>query len=92
MGHQTTVGLSTTAIFSVFAVYFFAKFRDEAGYVYGFQYFREVHKLMVLPRSHNLMGGIPFPFPTLTSLIIIFGALAGYVPFAFRKTISRLRH
>jgi len=31
MGRQTTVGLSTTAIFSVFADYFFGYFRDEAS-------------------------------------------------------------
>jgi len=30
MGRQTTVELSTTAIFSVFAGYFFGNFRDEA--------------------------------------------------------------
>jgi len=30
-GRQTTVGLSTTAIFSVFAGYFFGSFRDEAS-------------------------------------------------------------
>jgi len=29
-GRQTTVGLSRTAIFSVFAAYFFGYFRDEA--------------------------------------------------------------
>jgi len=29
-GRQTTVGLSTTAIFSVFDGYFFVNFRDEA--------------------------------------------------------------
>jgi len=33
-GRQTTVGLSTTAIFSVFASYFFGYFRDEPA-LYG---------------------------------------------------------
>jgi len=33
MGHQTTVGLSTTAIFSVFAGYFFGKLRDKASVI-----------------------------------------------------------
>jgi len=32
-GCQTTVGLSTTAIFSVFAGYFFRNFRDEASVI-----------------------------------------------------------
>jgi len=34
-GHQTTVVLSTTATFSVFAGYFFGYFRDEAALLYG---------------------------------------------------------
>ena len=33
MGRHTTVGLSTTAIFSVFACYFFGYFRDEASVI-----------------------------------------------------------
>jgi len=32
-GHQTTVGLSTTALFSVFAGYFFGNFKDKASVI-----------------------------------------------------------
>jgi len=32
-GHQTKVGLYTTAIFSVFAGYFFGYFRDEVSII-----------------------------------------------------------
>jgi len=34
-GRQTTVWLSTTAIFGVFAGYFFGYFRDETSVIYG---------------------------------------------------------
>ena len=49
---QTTVGLSTTAIFSVFASYFFGNFRDEANVIIKRYAFRR--RLFSDPKLHDL--------------------------------------
>jgi len=54
MGSQTTLGFSRTAIFSVFAGYFFGYFRCEASVII-WQY--AVHRrLFSDPRMHDLDG------------------------------------
>jgi len=50
-GRQTIVGLSTTAIFSVFAG-FFGDFRDEASII--IQQYAVRHRLISDPKMHDL--------------------------------------
>ena len=51
-GRQTTVGLSITAIFSVFAGYFFGYFRDEASVLIWRYALRR--RLFSDPKMHDL--------------------------------------
>jgi len=52
MGRQTTVGLSTTAIFSVFAGYFFGNFRDKASTI--IQRYVVLVRFSVIPKCMTL--------------------------------------
>jgi len=56
-GRQTTVRLSTTAIFSVFAGYFFGNFRDEASVIIQLNSdMQSVVSFSVIPKCMTLDG------------------------------------
>jgi len=58
MGRQTTVGLSTTEIFSVFAGIFFGNFRDELALLYSDT--QSVVSFSVIPKCMTLNGCFAF--------------------------------